>query len=457
VCESKAGEKSVCPADTGNGLTLARSFGPGACELGRTWGWDESGVWVSEGCSGEFTVTAKKTLGRYTPGSGMKVVDTEHGDLNIRVFTYVRYLNQEGLEETFTDAFGQTSVVDAREDFQVNKAQVYFFGWLLSPKLRYMTYVWSSNASQGLGAQVVVAGNLTYAFNEHFTLGGGITGLPGTRSTSGTFPYWLGVDTRLIGDEFFRPSYTTGIWATGKIVEDVDYNVMLANNLSQLGVDAGQLDSGVNTVSGAVGWMPTTGEFGRGFGDMEHHDELATRFGVRFTASRETRQGQPDTEAFENVQLRISDGNVIFEPGLFGEDVQIEEARYQMTALEAGFKIRGFSLEGEYFRRLIDDFSVRGSGLLPFDELDDDGFQLQASALVLPELQVYAGGSKVFGEYGDPWDARIGLNWYPWKAQSLRWNFELIELDRSPVGALSLPYLVGADGTVFHTNFMLWF
>jgi hypothetical protein len=149
-----------------------------------------------------------------------------------------------------------------------------------------------------------------YTFNEHFTLGGGIAGLPGTRSTSGTFPYWLGVDERLISDEFFRPSYTTGIWANGEIVDGLVYNVMLGNNLSQLGVDAGQLDDGLNTVATALAWMPTTGEFGKGFGDLENHDELATRFAVHYTTSDETRQGQPDTEAFENVQLRISDGNV---------------------------------------------------------------------------------------------------------------------------------------------------
>jgi hypothetical protein len=35
--------------------------------------------------------------------------------------------------------------------------------------------------------------------------------LPGTRSVEGNFPFWLGIDTRLIADEFFRPSYTSRI------------------------------------------------------------------------------------------------------------------------------------------------------------------------------------------------------------------------------------------------------
>lgn len=291
------------------------------------------------------------------------------------------------------------------------------------------------------------------------TLGAGIAGLPGTRSTSGNFPYWLIVDGRQIGDEFFRPSYTTGIWVKGAIVDGLDYEVMLGDNLSQLGVDAGQLDNGLSTVSGVLTWMPTTGEFGPndGFGDFERHEKLATRFGPHFTRSDENRQGQPDTEAFENVQLRVSDGSVIFAPDLFGPGIQIDDARYHMAAFEAGFKFRGFAVEGEYFRRRIDH--IRGVGVvgLPFEELNDDGFQLQASAMALPKtLQVYTGGSKVFGEYGQPWDSHVGINWFPWKNQVVRWNAD-IKIDRSPVGALSLPYAVGATGDIFHTNFMVWF
>lgn len=462
ACTSKPGERRVCPAVTTGGVTLVKSDGPGACELGRTWGFDEKGIWVSEGCGGEFAVGAQKSTwsARYDPTNGFKVFDAEHGSLNIRVFTYVRYLNQKELDPTYTNAFGETSDVKQRQDIQLNKAQVYFFGWILSPKFRYLSYVWTSNTSQGQSAQVVIAGNLSYKFNEHVTLAGGIGGLPGVRTTEGSFPYWLAADTRLIGDEFFRPSYTTGIWVEGRIVKGLNYQVMLGDNLSQLGVDAGQLDNGLNTWSGVISWMPTTGEFGKasGFGDFDPHDKVATRFGLHFTRSDENRQGQPDTEAFENVQIRLSDGSIIFAPGLFAPGTQIDDATYHMVAFDAGFKVRGFSLEGEYYWRLIDHFKVRGTGSLPFSELKDDGFQLQASAMILPStLQVYAGASKVYGEYGDPSDFRLGLNWFPWKNQVVRWNFEYIQLDRSPVGALSLPYSVGANGPVFHTNFMVWF
>jgi hypothetical protein len=33
---------------------LVKSTGTAACLLGKTWGYDDAGVWVTDGCSGEF-------------------------------------------------------------------------------------------------------------------------------------------------------------------------------------------------------------------------------------------------------------------------------------------------------------------------------------------------------------------------------------------------------------------
>ena len=462
TCTSLVGERRTCAADTTRGVTLARSLGPGACELGRTWGYDQNGVWVSEGCSGDFSLGPEKEerrFDKYTPGAGFKVVDGERGDLNIRVFTYVNYLDQKGLDDTYTDSFGQTRDVQQRQDLQFNKVVIYFYGWVLSPKFRYTTYVWSTNASQGQSAQVVVAGNLRYQINEHLTVGGGINGLPGVRSTTGNWPFWLSVDARQMADEFFRPSYTTVVWAAGQITRGLEYTVMLGNNLSQLGIDAGQLDNKLDTWSGELAWMPTTGEFGTnsGFGDFDNHDALATRLAAHVTRGNENRQSQPTTDAFDNVQIRISDGNVIFAPNLFAPGVQIDDVLYQMAALDGGVKYRGYSLELELYQRHLSDFRGTNIAALPFTDRDDHGYQLQASMMLLPKtLQAYLGTSKIYGQYGDPSDARVGLNWFPWKNQVVRWNFEVAKYDRSPVGALSLPYSVGATGYVFRTAVMLW-
>jgi hypothetical protein len=100
----------------------------------------------------------KKLWGKYTPNLGFKLVDTEHGDLSLSIYSYVRYLNQLGLDENYTDAFGNIKNVQRRQDMQLLKLQMKFLGWVINPKLRYFLYAWTSNANQGQGAQVCSGG-----------------------------------------------------------------------------------------------------------------------------------------------------------------------------------------------------------------------------------------------------------------------------------------------------------
>ena len=396
--------------------------------------------------------------GAYESGKGLVLVRTDLGELDFTAYTYARYLNQRGMNETYVDAFGRTKELDLRHDLQLQKVTLNFKGWLFDPKFRYLFYAWTSNTNQGLGAQVVLGGNMNYQFNEHLTVGVGIASLPSTRSTNWTFPNWLKVDNRTMADEYFRGSFTTGVFASGEVTQHVKYRVMVGNNLSQLGVDAAQLDNNMNTVSGALWWMPTTGEYGagEGFGDYDWHTEVATLFGVHFTHSREDAQGQPDTNSFENSQIRLSDGTLIFSPDPFGTGVQIAKATYQMAAANAGVKYRGLFLEGEVYWRSVDDF--RATGALPRDRFIDRGFQLQASGMVIPKvLQAYASGSKIFGQYGDPWDAALGADWFPLERRELKINTQALYMDRSAVGYTSIPYLVGGNGWAFTADLVLAF
>ena len=221
-----------------------RSTGQGPCLLGKTWGYDQTSIWVSEGCSGEFVTgrlevaPAKPAVPRHLPNVGFLLFDGDKGQIYFRLFSYGRYLNQRNLDQTYTDAFGTTHDVVRRQDIQLQKFFSPFSGWFLTPKFRYYLYVWSSNSSQGDPAQVVGAGNLSWTFNRFASVGVGITSLPSVRSTEGQFPYWLGVDDRLIADEFFRGSYTNGVWLKGDLPQKLKYQAMFATNLSILGVSA---------------------------------------------------------------------------------------------------------------------------------------------------------------------------------------------------------------------------
>ena len=249
------GERISCAADTSAGIVLMRSTGEGPCLLGKTWGYDQASVWVSDGCSGEFATgrteapATKAPAPRHVPNAGFLLFDGEKGQVYFRLFSYARYLNQRNLDESYVDGFGKEHTVQRRQDIQLQKFFAPFSGWFLTPKMRYYLYVWSSNPSQGDPAQVVGAGNLTWSFNRYVSVGAGITSLPSVRSTEGQFPYWLGVDDRLIADEFFRGSYTSGVWLKGELHTKVKYMAMFANNLSTLGVSAAQLDNRLDTQS----------------------------------------------------------------------------------------------------------------------------------------------------------------------------------------------------------------
>jgi hypothetical protein len=164
---------------------------------------------------------------------------------------------------------------------------------------------------------------------------------------------------------------------------------MVANNLSILGVSATQLDNKLDTQSFSLVWLPSTGEFGLygTFGDYDDHQMVATRFGAHFTHCLETAQEQPGTNAIENSQIRLTDGNIIFTPDLFGPGSRVYTVDYKMMSLDAGIKYRGFSLEGDYYRRWLTNFT--GPNTSSIAPITDDGYQLQSSAMAIQKkLQV---------------------------------------------------------------------
>jgi hypothetical protein len=460
-CQSKPGSREHCAADTSGGVVIEKSSGSAPCLLGKSWGYDDTGIWVSDGCSGEFLARPAaqpekeedKKPPEYIPNLGFLLYTGEKGEIYFRLFSYARYLNQLDLDSTFVDHFGNTHDVLRQQNIQLTKFFAPFSGWFLTPKFRYYLYVWSANTAQGDPAQVVGAGNLSYTFNRFVTLGFGITSLPSTRSTEGQFPYWLGVDDRLTADEFFRGSYTDGVWLKGELPHRLKYMAMLGNNLSVLGVSASQLDAKIDTQTVMLQWLPTTGEFGLygTFGDYDNHEMVATRFAAHYTHSLEDKQEQPGTNAIENSQIRLTDGSNIFTSDLFGPGITIETVDYRMMSLDAGIKYRGLSLEGEYFRRWLSNFTFSGPNTANIARIVDNGYQLQSSAMAVQNyLQVYLSGSQIFGRFGDAGELRAGANWYFTGQRGLRANAEWLFLNNTPVGYTAVPYPVGGNGNVFH-------
>jgi hypothetical protein len=56
VCESVNNRRNYCPADTIGGVELSRQISRNTCAFNKDWGYDSSGVWVSNGCRAEFRI-----------------------------------------------------------------------------------------------------------------------------------------------------------------------------------------------------------------------------------------------------------------------------------------------------------------------------------------------------------------------------------------------------------------
>jgi hypothetical protein len=209
----------------------------------------------------------------------------------------------------------------------------------------------------------------------------------------------------------------------------------------------------MDTQSYALQWLPTTGEFGLWgtFGDYDYHEKVATRVGAHWSHSLEDKQSQPSTNGIENSQIRLTDGSVVFTPDLFGKGIAVNTVDYKMTSIDAGIKYKGLSLEGEYYRRWLSNFTGVNTGGIP--DITDNGYQLQSSAMAVKNvLQVYLSGSQIFGNYGNPSEFRVGGNWYFTQQRGLRINGEYINVNHSPVGYTAYPMPVGANGSIFHIN-----
>ncbi len=159
TCVATSAERTFCPGDASRGVVLIKSNGPGECLLGRTWGYDQTGVWVRDGCSGEFVfgglaqqqVTVDATSATSTPTRA----DAAHRDVGrIRSRRWLSRGSHQarraghqclrrgavhGPDARFADVCRsprqRAGTTDGRNDVFPHRIIVYLKGWLANPKL----------------------------------------------------------------------------------------------------------------------------------------------------------------------------------------------------------------------------------------------------------------------------------------------------------------------------------
>jgi hypothetical protein len=387
-------------------------------------------------------IYSNELLGQFTPGSGFDILRTKRASLNVSLYGLFRWIDQLPGEQTYKDHLGRERTVKANNMINWHRTFVWLTGFFYDQRFRYNISLWSLPTTQ----QTLLFGNLRYIVAKPLVLGVGLGPNLTARSMQGSWPYWAGSD-RQMAEDFFRGGFSSSVWATGEPIKHLWYTAAITNNLSQLGVtapnDTRDMGFGVS-----IWTMPTTGELGPrgGLGDFEYHRQLATRFGVSATHSRENRYAAID-QAPNATQIRLSDGVIPFETGALADTVTVRFLDYGEMAFDAAFKYRGFSFQGEAYVRKLSNFDATGP--LPVSSITDRGFMVEAMHMVVPKkLGLYAVTGYVFDDFKrHPWEVAGGASFYPYGSRVWRLNLHVIRIEKSPAGSNFGYYTAGQSGT----------
>ena len=360
--------------------------------------------------------------------------------------TQVRYLNSLSADETFTDHLGNVFDFKRRNDITVNRSMFVLGGYIFNKKVVYSLTVWTSAGA----ASIVIAGNIGWTFNKKLTLIGGYTGVPGSRSLVNTFPYWTAMD-RTMADNFFRPAFTQGLWATGELPKALNYLAFVGNGLNTLNISATKIDTSL-LVAGSVWWEPLGlyGEPGKAVNQYDDYlglKKVRIRIGTSYTRSPEDRFTDLDQSRPDNTSQYNSDGVLVFSTGAFAPGVTVQRDLYRMSAIDGGIKYNGLAINGQYYMRWLSNFEADGP--MPVTSTFDRGYELSASYFVVPKKWApYVRGSQVFGQFGNSWEYAAGVKWYFLPTDRLWLAGELMNVHKSPYGATFTPYTAGMNGWV---------
>ena len=366
--------------------------------------------------------------------------------LKFNINTQLRYLNTQDSDETFTDHLGTDREVHTRNDITVNRAMFILGGYIFDQRLRYSFTVWTSAGA----ASIIVASNIGWQFNKAFMVMAGYTGVPGSRSLVNTFPFFTATD-RSMADNFFRPGFTQGAWASGELPNGLNYLAFVGNGLNTLSISANKIDTHL-LFSGSTWWEPLGpyGEPGKArnmYDDYFAVKKVRIRVGTAFTRSREDRFSNLDQSSPENTSLYNSDGVLFFSTGALAPGVTVDQATYRMWAADAGIKWNGLAVNGQYFMRWLSDFDADGP--LPLDSTLDRGAEVSASYFVDPKkVALYGRGSWVRGQFGDSHEYGGGVKWFFLPTERLWFNAELFRVSKAPYSGAFTPYTAGMTGWV---------
>ena len=358
-----------------------------------------------------------------------------------------RYNGFSRAESSWTDSAGTTIPIVNSNYFGIPRGRLIFSGDALLPRLSYLLNIdYNSVTNQPIGFRAFW---LSYRFSKALELYVGQSKVPGSREWIESAFVPLQSADRTMATTFFRPSLSQGVWLMGEPLDGVFYHAMMANGFNTLNLQPEQLNNRF-AWSGSAWWEPW-GEFGRGYSDLQHHEEAAVRLGGSYTYALGS-GNQAASDAVENSPVRLSDGTIITTLGALAPGVTLLSYDISLAAIDLAWKYRGLGVSTEiYFQDLL---GLRGTGPLPIASTSAFGGFVKGGYFVVPrETEVYVRTSYVTGAYGSGYELGGGFNQFflPGK-DNLFFTFDAAWLENSPAGQNRTGFVAGQTGLLVRTQ-----
>lgn len=185
--------------------------------------------------------------------------------------------------------------------------------------------------------------------------------------------------------------------------------------------------------------------------DLEEHESLAARVGGGFASSKINDSGFTEFDSSRVVDSGQTLASLL--------PLAVDQYTVSLWAVDASFKLRGWSLTYEYYFRNISQF--QGAAI---PDLFDHGFWLQAGKFVCPErLELVARWSRVQGTSGtlgvrseSTEEVAGGFVWYV-RGQHAKWTLDITHVNGSPINSQSLDITPGNAGWLFRNQIQFAF
>lgn len=397
-----------------------------------------------------------KYIANYSKGFVFEPIDKKKTPFELRVNGRMqfRYTGFHRDDET-TQTLSGPVIVENRNDFEIERGRLEFSGFMWDPNLQYYINIDADTDDQHRA--IFHDFWVNYKFDESFNLHAGKAFVPGSRD-------WLSGSTRThladrsMANSFFRPDRSIGIWAEGEIADGVFYRAMVGNGFNTQDLRASSAPHEVDAylAYAASGYWDPFGDYGKGYADLECSNELLARIGHSFTYA--PNHGQEDLSGIrtEESSIRLSDGSLLTTTGVLGAGAQVRAFDIYLYAIDAAFKYQGWSMNGEYYFRWLED--LRANAPIITNEIYDDGFYVDIGKMILPKkLEIVGRVSTVDGAFGDSWEYAGGTNIYVNGDHTHKITLDAAVLDGCPITASSPNYEVGQNGVLYRLQYQVAF